>query len=140
MSGRRIVRITIPESATNARVSFAYDPAVVELVKTYHGSRWNPTDKVWTVPLRHIPSLAADLEGWGWDVIHTRPGRAAAPPPSAAAPVNWAAELFAAVGPQRADTVYRALSRILHPDTGGDTRLMQQLNAARPEQRQDGTR
>jgi hypothetical protein len=44
---------------------------------------------------------------------------------------RWAKLLFQAVGPDRAEAVYRALAKVLHPDTPtGDTRLQQQLNAA----------
>jgi hypothetical protein len=39
--------------------------------------------------------------------------------------------LLDAVGPARIEPVHRALARVLHPDVGGDTALMQQLNAAR---------
>jgi hypothetical protein len=41
--------------------------------------------------------------------------------------------LMEAVGPQRREAVFRALTRVLHPDvTGGDNTLQQQqLNEAR---------
>ncbi|WP_280300972.1 hypothetical protein [Nocardia neocaledoniensis] len=46
---------------------------------------------------------------------------------------TWAEQLFLAVGGARADAVFKALAKILHPDVGkaGDTVLMQQLNDAR---------
>ncbi|MBF6082118.1 hypothetical protein IU485_12185 [Nocardia cyriacigeorgica] len=50
------------------------------------------------------------------------------------APVSgsWAEQLFHAVGRDRRDNVYRALSKILHPDVQtGSKVLMQQLNDAR---------
>jgi DnaB helicase-like protein len=49
---------------------------------------------------------------------------------------NWADHLFAAVGPGRAEKIFAALTRILHPDVdGGSTELMQQLNVARDRAR-----
>lgn len=47
---------------------------------------------------------------------------------------GWADSLFAAVGPERATPVYRALSKVLHPDVAtGDTTLQRQLNDAYSE-------
>ena len=51
---------------------------------------------------------------------------------------EWASGVFRRVGPHRTDAVYRGLSKLLHPDVGGDTKLMQELNAARREI-QEGT-
>lgn len=49
------------------------------------------------------------------------------PPPSP----DWAASLFTAVGPDRVHLIYRAMSKVLHPDVeNGDHRLMQELNCA----------
>jgi len=39
--------------------------------------------------------------------------------------------VYAAVGPQRADDVFRALAKVLHSDVGGDDHLMRDLLAAR---------
>jgi hypothetical protein len=53
-------------------------------------------------------------------------------PPRSSPSNDWAHSLFRAVGPDRAEAVYKALSRVLHPDTPtGDHQLMQQLNEAR---------
>jgi hypothetical protein len=48
---------------------------------------------------------------------------------------SWAQALFSNVGPDRADQVYRALTRILHPDNPrtGDTILQRELNTARAQ-------
>lgn len=45
---------------------------------------------------------------------------------------GWAVLMFRAVGKDHAKSVYRAMSRALHPDVAGDsgTELMKQLNAA----------
>jgi hypothetical protein len=54
-------------------------------------------------------------------------------PATEAADRSWAVVLMEAVGPQRREAVFRALTRVLHPDvTGGDNTLQQQqLNEAR---------
>ena len=54
--------------------------------------------------------------------------------PDAPVPDGWAEELFTAVGKNsaRAEAVFKALTKCLHPDTAtGDKGLMQQLNNAR---------
>jgi hypothetical protein len=38
--------------------------------------------------------------------------------------------LFRTLPPSLRQPTYRALARVLHPDAGGDTALMQQLNQA----------
>jgi hypothetical protein len=43
--------------------------------------------------------------------------------------------LLDAVGKDRVEPVHRALVKVLHPDVGGDTKLMQELNAARDRRR-----
>ncbi|HWT48540.1 MAG TPA: hypothetical protein VN255_08180, partial [Mycobacterium sp.] len=59
------------------------------------------------------------------------------PPPRAEAFTSdtslWAKILFRRVGRERREPVFRALTRVLHPDVGGDHHLMQELNAAREE-------
>jgi hypothetical protein len=44
---------------------------------------------------------------------------------------TWADDLLDAAGPELGATIYKALSRVLHPDAGGSTELMQHLNRAR---------
>lgn len=50
---------------------------------------------------------------------------------AAASGQDWAEQLLGKLTPEQADKAYRALVRVLHPDVGGDHRLMQQLNVAR---------
>jgi hypothetical protein len=54
-------------------------------------------------------------------------------PPPRATSTDWCGPLFSAVGPDRREAVFKALVRVLHPDNAktGDTKLMQDLNAAR---------
>jgi hypothetical protein len=43
---------------------------------------------------------------------------------------RWAHLLFRRIGRHRSDAVYRALSKCLHPDVGGDNALQRELNDA----------
>lgn len=49
----------------------------------------------------------------------------------ATASQNWAEVLLSKLTPEQADKAHKALTRVLHPDVGGNTELMQQLNVAR---------
>jgi hypothetical protein len=48
----------------------------------------------------------------------------------ASSKVNVFELLFKRITPQYADKIYKALARVVHPDTGGDLELMKQLNEA----------
>ncbi len=51
------------------RITFDYDPRLVEMVKGVPGRRWNPDDKVWTVPTAQVVQLVELLtdEGFTFD-------------------------------------------------------------------------
>jgi hypothetical protein len=112
-----------------------------ELVKSFPGRRWDTNRKCWTVPLAHVDALADALRAAGQTVWVTRTdgsaytgggrshGHRDRPAPS------WAEALFDAVGPARSEQVFRALTRVLHPDVGGDHALMTALSAARDGRR-----
>ena len=114
-------------------VRFPFDRAVITAVKGVPTARWNPTNKVWTVLPDMAVALRVALRGWDDDVLWLgidRPDFPSAKP--GAATGDWATNLFAAVGPSRADTVFRALARVLHPDAPtGDGALMRELLEAR---------
>lgn len=44
---------------------------------------------------------------------------------------DWATSLLRRCPPELEEKVFRALTRVLHPDTGGDNDLMRDLNVAR---------
>jgi hypothetical protein len=121
-------------------VRFRYDPTLVELLKAAvpgYARTWNPAAKEWTVDAGHAPQLASALRATGHQVVGLDP-----PPPRdvpGADNTQWARILFRRVGPNRRDPVFRALTKVLHPDVGGDHSLMQELNQAR-EQLTDGDR
>lgn len=107
-------------------VSFRYGSRLVDLVKAVPAGRrrWNKTTKTWWVANPHGAWLADDLTRAGYIVAgeHERDDHR----DGAVEWGAWAQTLFAAVGPDRAAAVHRALARVLHPDVGGDTALMQE--------------
>lgn len=127
--------ISITIGTFEATVSFRYDPAVVDLVKTLpsYARSWNSSAKHWTVDQGYVDQLAALLRADGHRVVITggRKQSSTPPPPRTAPRENWADALLEAVGQERVEPVHRALTKVLHPDVGGDTKLMQALNAAR---------
>ena len=116
-------------------VRFRFDPTVVDLLKTAvpsYARSWNPSERMWTVDADWARPLAGILRSAGHTVTGLQPPK---PPPTrnGHGDADWAKTLFRRVGPGRTDIVYRMLSKALHPDVGGDTRLMQELNDARNE-------
>lgn len=126
-------------------VHFPYDANIVSLVKELPRSsrKWDPARKQWIVTgYIHAHHLAATLQFFGYPVVsnvpefNTRKQQDPPKPPPAKEPAgDWAEQLLRTVGPDRIDAVYKALARVLHPDTAtGDPLLMRDLNAARDRQ------
>jgi len=138
-------------------VNFPYDAKLKDLLKesVYQPDRmWNPGRKIWVV-LRNA-TTAADLKDFieqaeklGHKVVDRRTKesfnfskgrRKTAPPPPPPPPPRgkdtWADTLFRAVGKDREEAVFKALTKVLHPDVKtGSVELMQQLNVARDKRR-----
>lgn len=144
MTARSLVLTWLPHFG--ATIQFRYDPVLVELLKTVVPSPWRTyesTTKTWTIHDDGCVDAFARMANRNGYAIETRNGllRDARRPrheqsrkaanPTRSSSVVWAEALFAAVGKDRQDAVYKALSRVLHPDVGGDTALMQALNDAR---------
>jgi hypothetical protein len=112
-------------------VTFAYNPNVVEVVKTIPAAArsWNPNRREWLIfDDLHAAELAAALRGLGYTVIET-----SSAPITNGDTAHWARTLFQRVGPGRAPIAYKLLSRLCHPDAGGDHQLQLELNAAYAE-------
>ena len=129
----RIARLVVDAVAVAVYAPYEYR----DVIKCFPGRRWNPQHKCWLVGASFADAMAEALKAAGCTVIVTRHGGAedGAHRDHHVVGAGWAETLFAAVGPARAAAVYRALSRVLHPDAGGDTALMRELNAARDRQR-----
>jgi hypothetical protein len=110
-------------------VSFPYDAKAVELIKTIAGRRWNPDFKRWTIEAGDIAMAAVMFVRAGYDVaIDGQPYEEVSR--SSAPILSPLVSFFAALPHRLRQPTYRALSKVLHPDAGGDTRLMQELNRA----------
>jgi hypothetical protein len=113
-------------------VKFNYSAAIVAVIKSTvpaYARSFAPASKTWTVDGDWAPILAAALRATGYQVVgiddpRCHHGRRDTDPS------RWAQLLFRRVGPHRSPAVYRALSRCLHPDVGGDTELQRELNTA----------
>ena len=113
-------------------VRFPYNPTVVDALKSSvpaWARTWKPNTKEWIVDATYGPGLAADLKSIGCTVI----GLETAPPPKSASPQSdWAQALFCRVGATRVDEVFRALSKVFHPDRpSGDAVLQRELTDAK---------
>src|SRR5271165_5519105 len=109
-------------------VRFPYDANIVALVKTLpnYARTWEPAAKEWVIDAGHAPALAAHLRECGYTVVGLHDPNVNA---NNNTKTTWAKDLLIAVGPERADLVHRALTRILHPDNpDGDLALMRDLN------------
>jgi len=105
-------------------VRFDYTDGAVDGLKATVPSRcrrWQPATKTWLVDASYRAAVAAMFAAHGYRVTGG-PQRAQQ---------HWAGGLFAALPVRLHDPAYRALSRVLHPDFGGDTQLQQELNDAR---------
>ena len=124
----------------DAIVRFAYDPELVDLLKAAVPARsrsWDPQLRQWTVRAELVEHFASVLRATGHQVIGLEPPAAG----TRTGTDQWARLLLHRVGPTRREPVFRALSRVLHPDNAatGDTTLQRELNLAR-EQLTEGNR
>ncbi len=125
--------IRITTGLLDARVDFPYDTEAVAIIKTVPGHRWHPDTKHWTISPGAVRVAALRFYERGFAVtIDGRPFSPAAAPPRAAAGDPFAA-LLRTLPPPLRQPAYRALARVLHPDAGGTTTLMQALNQAHKE-------
>ncbi|WP_205874446.1 hypothetical protein [Mycobacterium camsae] len=123
------------EAGSRCTVQFAYEPAIVEVLKAVvpaYARSWTKATKQWKVDTDWAQPLASALRGIGctvigFDDLHQ--------PPQHQPCITWAQSLFRAVGEKRASAVHRALTKVLHPDNTqtGSHELQQQLNDARSE-------
>ncbi|MGW4876575.1 hypothetical protein ACWEPI_08465 [Streptomyces sp. NPDC004262] len=107
--------------------------------------RWDKAEKCWVIELHAVDTLQSSLRAAGFTVRTThqagseRP-RNDWPRASARKPTTWADQMYTALGKELGDKAYKALVPVLHPDRGGDTMSMQDLNAARDRAKLHPTR
>ena len=132
------IRIDLAEYG-RIRIRMPYDPVLIAQIKAMPSSRrsWEPQSKAWV--LHHVDdahNFVAQAGRRGHPVIGAQQLGGYEPPAhrpavTAASPIEVFEHLLRIVGPDHEDKIHKALSRVLHPDTGGSTELMTALNAAR---------
>lgn len=116
-----------------AVVSFPYSAYVVERLKAEVPPpcrEYDPARKLWTIYPPYIgPAVAIIRSAYPDAEIEDAAAPTITPP--AIDPDFAELHLLPTAPPELIDVAYRTLARIHHPDAGGDTRVMQRLNAAR---------
>ena len=126
----------------HARVRFDYDPEIVSQIKESiprWARRYDSETKSWSIDASLVHELLDLLRvHLGSDQVHI--SGYTPPPPPAGAPGggNWAAALFDRLPPRLWKPAYRALALVLHPDTGGDGRVAQELNDTYQRKKETG--
>jgi hypothetical protein len=125
-----ILIITLPETEAGAysTVRFPYDEDAVAIMKSVPVHRWNARVKEWTTETSWVELLAKRFCDRGFDVAIDGELWYPPDPKAFAEPLE---AFFAALPPRLRVPAYKALSKVLHPDTGGDTEWMKQLNTAK---------
>ncbi|MEU1559481.1 hypothetical protein ABZ504_03045 [Streptomyces mirabilis] len=116
---------------------------IKDLPRTWRA--WDKAEKCWVVELYAVDTLTATLRLAGFAVRTThdtgaRQQHSPPPPRTERNADTWADSMYKALGKELADKAYKALLPVLHPDRGGATVPMQQLNAARDKAKLQPTR
>ena len=110
------------------RIVSPYDSGFVDGLKTLNQPsyrRWEPTGKFWLVNEICLDILIDLCETYFDEVEHDLMGVA-----SATTGPNIFTQMFTGLSQDEGVKVYRALASVLHPDKGGNSVLMTQLNNA----------
>ena len=105
-----------------------------DLIKGMPTRHWNKTEKCWVIPSTDVPLLHMSLQGAGfttWIVDDPADSTGQRGDARTSTADTWADRMFAELEPPLADKAFKALIRVLHPDTGGSTTAMKALNSAR---------
>lgn len=128
------VHIQVGRADAKVHSPFEAKDVIKELPRSWRV--WDKEEKCWVIQLVAIDSLTTGLRREGFTVHTTydagaRRQSSTPPPRSARNASTWADAMYKALGRDLGDKAYKALVPVLHPDRGGATVPMQQLNAAR---------
>lgn len=132
------VHIQVGRSDAKVHSPFEAKDVIKSLPRTWRA--WDKEEKCWLIQLFAVDTLTESLRREGFTVRTTHDAGArrqsSTPPPRAERNADtWADSMYLALGKELGDKAYKALVPVLHPDRGGDTVCMQQLNAARDKAR-----
>ncbi len=108
-------------------LTFTYEAFIVDVIKLTvppYARTWSKPRREWLIEPVYGRPLADELRRQGCTIIgldEANDGQ------------HWARAVFQRVGPDRAPLAYRLLSRLCHPDHGGDHQLQLELNEAYAE-------
>lgn len=118
------------------RVTFPFDRDVVESIKHLvppHSRTYDPDERAWYVAPRYgdsirklLHSVFVDVEIDEEETYYSPP-----PPPSTPRHTEYTVLHLQPTAPKElVESTYKCLSRLYHPDRGGDTEKMTELNEA----------
>jgi hypothetical protein len=111
-----------------------YNQTALDAIKAVvppYARRWCPSRREWSIDEAYGQRLAAALRRLDCTIVGLdSPQNPAQNPAHAADSAGWARAVFQRVGPNRAPQAYKLLSRLCHPDHGGDHQLQTELNQA----------
>jgi hypothetical protein len=119
-----------------ARCTFPYSAGLVSAIKNIVPAgyrRYDPDDHSWTVEPPYGPRVSLLIMEVYPDaeVEHRTTWRPSEPSVPAIDPDYRTLHLLPSAPPPLVEAAYKCLARLSHPDAGGSTEDMQQLNAAR---------
>lgn len=109
-----------------------------DLIKELPVRRWDKERRRWVVPETDVNVAAAKLRANGYTVEIIGQQEKTKEEPKAGRrgqAQTWADQLYTELPERFHSPVHAALTKILHPDIGGDLEHMQQLNIARDRKR-----
>lgn len=99
-----------------------------DAIKELPERKWDPETRKWIVPTVFLPQIELMFKRVGVEP-HWDDRRALTSSGSRGG--DWAAQMFKAVPDHLHDALFRQMTRVLHPDMGGDLRSMQTLMNSR---------
>ena len=129
--------IQIVTQEADAYVKFRYDESVIAMVRRMPNREWDRHNKVWWFDADDARTLATLLHRMGHEVflddVEFKPLLVKTNGQTG----NVFETFFDFLPGVLRAPMYRAQSKILHPDLGGDNRLMQMLNDAYEKYREN---
>jgi hypothetical protein len=116
------------------RLTFPFDAAVKDRLKREYAARWDADGRVWVVQWFQRDDIVHLFESEGYEAFLQENGevrRLSSPAsPTHFTQLSWAQVLYDATPPELRHPMFKAVMKVVHPDSGGSTRMAQDLNEA----------